>query len=124
MHEEMIAKSLGALTFIGGAAGYIRSKSIPSLVAGFSFGSALLLASEMIKKDIGDTGDARFSYGIAAGSSAILAATMGMRYNKTGKPMPALPLLAGGSICTAYYLYKIKQRTDEEREENEPKSAK
>ncbi|VDN98069.1 unnamed protein product [Rodentolepis nana] len=68
----------------GGVYGYAKARSIPSLVAGLTFGAILFIGSQKYSN-----GDPRILFG----GSFSLAAIMGSRYANTGKFMPA------GIIC-------------------------
>ncbi|VDL59020.1 unnamed protein product [Hymenolepis diminuta] len=77
---DLTGASFSLLIAGGGVYGYAKSKSIPSLVAGLTFGAILLLGSQKYSK-----GDPSF----LLGGSLALAALMGSRYAITGKFMPA-----------------------------------
>jgi uncharacterized membrane protein (UPF0136 family) len=72
----------GILLIIGGAMGYVKAKSVPSLVAGLVCGFIALLLGY------------RYAWHFAPYAAFILALVlifmMGSRYLKTRKPMPAL----------------------------------
>nr|CDS26192.1 expressed conserved protein [Hymenolepis microstoma] len=83
----MIDVAGAAFSFLvagGGVYGYSKAKSIPSLVAGLTFGAILLIGSHKYSN-----GDPRILFG----GSLSLAAIMGSRYVNTSKFMPA------GMIC-------------------------
>lgn len=48
----------------------------------------------------------------AAVNSALLAAVMGARFYRTGKPMPALPLAVAGLASLGYHGYKYSEWAD------------
>eukprot|EP01118_Nematostelium_gracile_P004038 TRINITY_DN14781_c0_g1_i2.p1 TRINITY_DN14781_c0_g1~~TRINITY_DN14781_c0_g1_i2.p1 ORF type:complete len:116 (-),score=29.13 TRINITY_DN14781_c0_g1_i2:85-390(-) len=72
-----------AIVGIGGGVGFLKSKSLASLVAGASTGSVLFFASYLISNG------ERSGHVLAFFVSILLAGIMGRRYGKTGKFMPA-----------------------------------
>lgn len=72
----------GVLLIVGGAMGYIKAKSVPSLVAGMVCGFIALFLGY------------RYTWHFAPHAAFILAVVliimMGSRYLRTRKPMPAL----------------------------------
>lgn len=73
----------GALVLAGGVMGYVKAKSLPSLISGLAFGLALLVCG------LGMLQGARASAGAAVGLAVALLAVMGIRFAKTKKFMPA-----------------------------------
>ena len=73
----------GALTVAGGLVGYLKAKSVPSLVAGGIAGAALIVAGYLV----GTSGKAGLFVGLTV--SFLLAARFGPAYRKTKKAMPA-----------------------------------
>lgn len=91
---------MAAFCTAGGIAGYVRTRSIPSLVAGVGVGALYGVAGYIIKenKDYGH------ETGLAA--SVIMASSMVPKAIKTHKPFPVA--LAICSVTTgAYYTKKI-----------------
>jgi uncharacterized membrane protein (UPF0136 family) len=78
-----VAIIYGLLVFVGGLMGYRKARSVPSLIAGLAFGSALVVSGLYLW------------HGEQMGLTAalVLAATllvlMGIRFAKTRKFMPA-----------------------------------
>jgi len=72
------------LVAVGGVAGYLKAKSVPSLLAGLIVGSLYAYSSYVITEGNPATG-----FLIGAGTSTILFMAMGARFIKTKKPMPA-----------------------------------
>jgi uncharacterized membrane protein (UPF0136 family) len=82
----------GALLIAGGAMGYVKARSVPSLVAGTVCGLiALFLAYDYIW---------HFAPYVALILSLVLIFIMGRRYLRTRQPMPAL-LIVGLSVLVA-----------------------
>lgn len=94
MASETPAIILGALTAGGGITGYVRTGSLPSVIAGVTVGALYLLGGYRI--------NARAPYGIelALLASIILACSSIPRALKTQKPLPA-----GLSALALYGLY-------------------
>lgn len=75
----------------GGAYGYMKTGSVPSLAAGLIFGTLLCVGAYQVSRNAEN-------YQLSLGTSALLGGVMGYRYYNTGKIMPA-GLLAGISIA-------------------------
>ena len=94
--------SLGGLVIIGGAMGYIKKGSTPSLVAGLTFGSLFLGSAYMIAKT-----DSQYqAHLLASGTGGVMALGMGQRFLKTGKFMPAGLVAVLGAAACAYNVKK------------------
>ncbi|CAB9502398.1 Transmembrane proteins 14C [Seminavis robusta] len=90
--------SLGGLVMLGGAMGYVKKGSAPSLVAGVAFGSMLIGSGYIIAKT-----DSQYEgHALATGASGIMALGMAQRYMKTGKMMPAGIVAILGAAACAY----------------------
>jgi len=89
----------GILLIIGGAMGYIKAKSVPSLVAGCVCGFIALLLGF------------RYTWHFAPHAAFILALVliflMGRRYLRTRKAMPALLIVVMSVIVAIVQLYVI-----------------
>ncbi|KAJ3124234.1 hypothetical protein HK098_001296 [Nowakowskiella sp. JEL0407] len=94
-----IAFTMGGICSVGGVIGYAKSKSLPSLIAGVSFGSLFAISGYLISKNK--------DYGVelATVTSGVLFVAMGRRAVKTRKPVPAT-LAAAGLLSNAYYAKK------------------
>ncbi|XP_073986648.1 transmembrane protein 14C [Rhodnius prolixus] len=77
----------------GGAYGYMKSGSVPSLAAGLIFGTLLGVGAFQVSRNADN-------YQLSLGTSALLGGLMGYRYYNSGKIMPA-GLLAGISVAMA-----------------------
>jgi len=76
----------GLLTVIGGIIGFVKAKSVPSLVAGGVAG-ALLVAAGFLAVRVGTSPTVGLVIGL--GVSAALASRFVMAYRKSKKVMPA-----------------------------------
>lgn len=79
----MIVWIYGALVLVGGVMGWVKAKSVPSLVSGIVFGAALIFVGYGIK--LGHRNDVTIAMVIAG----LLAVIMGIRFAKSKKFMPA-----------------------------------
>ncbi|KAI8641639.1 transmembrane proteins 14C-domain-containing protein [Parasitella parasitica] len=94
--------AMAALCTAGGIAGYARSRSIPSLVAGVGIGSMYSVASYLIKEN------RYYGHETGVAASAILAISMVPKAMRTRRPFPVT--LAVCSVATgAYYTKKIME---------------
>jgi len=103
MGIETPAYLIGALTAGGGTFGYIKTGSIPSVVAGVTVGTLYLLGGYRIQT--------KQSYGVelALLASIILAGSSIPRALKSQKPLPAgLSLLALFGLYTFVNAYRQK----------------
>lgn len=98
--------SLGGLVMVGGAMGYVRKGSTPSLIAGLTFGSLLLGSGYMIAF----SDDSQYQgHLLATGTSGLMALGMGSRFIKTQKFMPAgLIAVLGAGACAYNYNKSIE----------------
>ncbi|ORY01919.1 hypothetical protein K493DRAFT_312213 [Basidiobolus meristosporus CBS 931.73] len=93
------ATSLAGLCAIGGVMGYVKGRSMPSLIAGISFGTLYGVSSYLLKenRDYGEE--------LAAATSVVLTGAMLPRGFRTKKPVP-LALGAIGLLSAGYYSKK------------------
>ncbi|KAK6332813.1 hypothetical protein TWF696_002835 [Orbilia brochopaga] len=99
---EHPAFTLAALCAFGGTMGYIRTGSVPSLVAGVGIGAMYGYSGYLLKKN------ANYGIELAILASLVLGGAMIPRAIKTRKPLPiALSVLAitGGT----YYIRKYRE---------------
>ncbi|KAG2233551.1 transmembrane proteins 14C-domain-containing protein [Thamnidium elegans] len=89
-----------ALCTAGGIAGYARTRSLPSLIAGVGVGAMFGVAAYTIKEN------RNYGHETALTASLIMATSMVPKAIKTSKPFPVT--LAICSVVTgAYYTKKI-----------------
>jgi uncharacterized membrane protein (UPF0136 family) len=81
----------GLLAIIGGAMGYARAKSKPSLIAG-SVSGALLIIAGLLSPGVP-------GFVLALIVSVLLLAHFGRAYAAKKKPMPAIPMIVLSGIC-------------------------
>jgi uncharacterized membrane protein (UPF0136 family) len=81
----------GLLAIIGGAMGYARAKSKPSLIAG-SVSGALLIIAGLLSPGVP-------GFVLALIVSVLLLAHFGRSYAARKKPMPAIPMIVLSGIC-------------------------
>jgi len=104
MGIEVPAFIIGALTAGGGTFGYIKTGSIPSIVAGLTVGTLYLLGGYRIQN--------KQSYGVelALLASVVLAGSSIPRAIKTQKPLPSgLSLLALYGLYTFGNAYRLQK---------------
>ncbi|XP_022907283.1 transmembrane protein 14C [Onthophagus taurus] len=75
-----------AVVAAGGAFGYYKAGSVPSLAAGVIFGTVLAYGAWQVSQNANN-------YSVQLAASSVLAGVMGYRFYNTGKVMPA------GVIC-------------------------
>ncbi|KAI8924833.1 transmembrane proteins 14C-domain-containing protein [Entophlyctis helioformis] len=94
-----VSATIGAICAAGGAIGYVKGKSVPSLVAGLTFGALFATASFLIRENR--------DYGVelAAVSSVLLAGAMLPKAIRARKPVP-ITLSVLGTLGSAYYAKK------------------
>jgi uncharacterized membrane protein (UPF0136 family) len=81
----------GLLALIGGALGYVRARSRPSIIAG-AITCALLIVAAIL-------GPSQPSFVLAILVSILLIAHFGRSYLAKRRPMPAIPMIALSLIC-------------------------
>ncbi|KAI8063899.1 transmembrane proteins 14C-domain-containing protein [Gongronella butleri] len=94
------AFTMSGLCIAGGIAGFARTRSVPSLVAGVGVGALYGVAGVLIKDN------ADYGHETAVGASLLLAGASIPRAIRTRKPIPGL--LAVASVTAgAYYVKKV-----------------
>jgi len=91
MSTDYLGYAFGAVVAAGGAMGYVKKRSVPSLVAGLAFGGLAMAGAYHASLN------PNTPY-VGAGVSGLLAGAMGGRAAKSGKFMPSglIALLALG----------------------------
>jgi len=89
----------GILLILGGAMGYVKAQSVPSLVAGLVCGFIALL--------LGFRYTWHFAPHAALILSLVLIFIMGRRYLRTRKPMPALLIVVLSAIVAVVQVYVL-----------------
>jgi uncharacterized membrane protein (UPF0136 family) len=109
----------GAIVILGGVMGYIKAKSVPSLAAGMTFGNLLMLTvwggnlfyspDGLPAKSTSASTPKFWGHVAAVVLCVVLAIFFVIRLIKTGKPMPALPIIslaAVGVVLNSLVLHK------------------
>ncbi|KAI9504448.1 hypothetical protein GGI25_005300 [Coemansia spiralis] len=93
------AYTMAGICALGGAIGYIKGRSVPSLVAGASIGAIYFYAGQRIQKN------ENHGHDLALAASSFLLFAMGPKALRTRAPVPVVMSILGiGS--TAYYSKK------------------
>jgi uncharacterized membrane protein (UPF0136 family) len=93
--------TLGGLVVVGGAVGYFKKGSVPSLVAGLTFGGLLIGSGVLITQ-----GESYKGHVLASGVAGLMTVAMGHRFLSTGKFMPAGMVATLGAAGLAYNVKK------------------
>lgn len=96
--------ALAALTAVGGTIGYLKAKSVPSLLAGLGFGAVFAYTGHMI-----NSGDGKTGHTASVCASLVLTGLMGARFAKSNKLMPAGILTAAGAVSSVYHINKARE---------------
>mmetsp|Transcript_6558 Transcript_6558/g.15950 ORF Transcript_6558/g.15950 Transcript_6558/m.15950 type:complete len:114 (-) Transcript_6558:2278-2619(-) len=89
--------TLGGIVLAGGAMGYVKKRSVPSLAAGITFGGLLVGSGILISKNESFKGHA-----LASGATGIMSVAMAQRFFATKKFMPAGMVATLGAAGFAY----------------------
>ncbi|KAF6793769.1 transmembrane protein [Colletotrichum musicola] len=98
--------TLAGLLAVGGTAGFLKTQSKPSLIAGLGLGAAYAYSGYLLKenKDYGAE--------LALGNSIVLLGAGASRAIKTGGKAPVpLALTTVGLLATFYYQKKYREFT-------------
>ncbi|KAI9486001.1 MAG: transmembrane proteins 14C-domain-containing protein [Benjaminiella poitrasii] len=90
--------AMTALCTAGGIAGYARSRSVPSLVAGVGVGAMYGVASYLIKEN------KYYGHETGVAASIVLASSMAPKAIRTRKPIPVTFAIC--SVATGIYYSK------------------
>ncbi|SNX82213.1 related to UPF0136 membrane protein YJR085C [Melanopsichium pennsylvanicum] len=96
--SEHPAFTMAALCSVGGAIGFAKTRSLPSLIAGVGVGALYAFAATRIKNG------GEYGYEIAAGASALLMGSSAPRFRKGPVPMA---LTATSILALGYYGKKV-----------------
>lgn len=102
--QAHVATTLAVLCIAGGVLGYLKKGSTASLIAGVGVGAGYAASAYLIQNV-----DAFKGHALAAGTSALLATAMGMRFAKTGKFMPAGLMTGVGVAALTYHGFKVQE---------------
>jgi uncharacterized membrane protein (UPF0136 family) len=89
--------AFGLLALVGGAFGYARARSRPSIIAGVITCALLIVAAIL--------GTSQPSFILAILVSILLIAHFGRSYLAKRRPIPAIPMIALSLICIALTLF-------------------
>jgi len=109
MPADYLGYTFGAVVAAGGAMGYVKKRSVPSLMAGLVFGGLAMAGAYHASVN-------PESPTVGAGVSGLLAGVMGTRAAKSGKIMPAgvIALLALGMFGRyGMVVYQGQQKSSE-----------
>eukprot|EP00672_Neobodo_designis_P023372 CAMPEP_0174849098 /NCGR_PEP_ID=MMETSP1114-20130205/13900_1 /TAXON_ID=312471 /ORGANISM="Neobodo designis, Strain CCAP 1951/1" /LENGTH=107 /DNA_ID=CAMNT_0016083409 /DNA_START=34 /DNA_END=357 /DNA_ORIENTATION=+ len=95
----IVAGTLAAVNTAGGLAGFLRKKSVGSLLGGLLIGITYAYAAVLLA---GRGEEVEHGRVIALGGSGLLSLVMGIRYIKTFKPVP-LVLMTVGIAAATYF---------------------
>ncbi len=98
----------GAVVMLGGLIGYFTAKSVPSLLAGVTFGHLLILGFWGTGFNDKTQSERKWGFYLAAIVSIILLIFFIIRFMKTGKAMPAfiiIPMAAVSIFLNSYRLH-------------------
>lgn len=82
---DYLGYAYAAIVFLGGAIGYLKAGSTMSLLSGVTFGGAMGYAANLVSKNPTNKNANAIAFALAA----TLLIFMGMRFNRSGKFMPA-----------------------------------
>ncbi|KAI8845494.1 transmembrane proteins 14C-domain-containing protein [Chytridium lagenaria] len=96
------ANTLAGVCAVGGIMGYVKAKSLPSLIAGLTFASLYAYSGYLIQSN------ADYGVELATATSVVLLGAMGPKALRTRKPVPLI-MSAIGTLGTSYYGLKVYQ---------------
>ncbi|CAG9463988.1 unnamed protein product [Pedinophyceae sp. YPF-701] len=93
---------MSGLLGLGGAIGFLKKRSVPSLVGGLTLGAAFFYSGHLIASgESPATG-----HDVALAASVVTAAMMGARFRKTRAFMPGGVLMVAGGGSAVYQAIK------------------
>jgi len=98
----LIVLVYGLLVLAGGIMGYVKAKSLPSIIMGIIFGVFIIWSSTIMYK-----GDPLGTY-LSLAASLILAAFFAMRFRVTKKFMPAGLMIILSVISVITLLIRLR----------------
>ncbi|KAJ3273407.1 hypothetical protein HDV01_004477 [Terramyces sp. JEL0728] len=98
-----LAFAFSGICALGGVAGFARTKSRPSLIAGLAFGTLYATSGYLLDKN------KEHGVELATGTSALLFGAMVPRAIRTRK-IPPITLAIVGLVGTAYYGKKLQEQ--------------
>lgn len=72
--DALVAFVVGVLLVVGGSMGFLKKRSVPSLLAGATLGGSLLFAAKLISED-----EQVLGYQLSILISSLVTAVMGLR---------------------------------------------
>ncbi|EGC38460.1 hypothetical protein DICPUDRAFT_75993 [Dictyostelium purpureum] len=81
--EMKLNSAMAILAFVGGSIGYVKSKSLPSLIAGSVFGILYSSSAYFLHKN-----ENKLGLGLSVITSSLLVGSMGKKAIATQKPVP------------------------------------
>ena len=112
--SEHLSNACAMLCAGGGLLGYIKKKSVPSLVAGSLIGLSYAYSSYLMRQ-----GEHRSGHGVALTTSVILVAALGPRFYRTRQFMPSGLLTGVGLLTIPYQAMKFSEWSETEETESE-----
>nr|CAG8519883.1 6337_t:CDS:2 [Entrophospora candida] len=96
---DYIGYSYALTVTLGGVVGYVKAGSLPSLIAGLSFGGLAAYAANRVSTNPKNVG-------MALIVSCVLLIVMGVRFYNSGKFMPAGLVSILSLLSAARYTYR------------------
>lgn len=107
MSSATITALFGGLVAVGGMIGYVKKRSVPSLLSGLAFG-AIYAYLALTLSAAGNPAAARPVLWARLGVSTVLAAVMGVRAARAGKVMPAGAVAGAATLMSAWSVFELQ----------------